>query len=213
MKVYNHWSEFPMDQWRWKNFSPQEMACRGTGKLAIDERSMDMLQALRDELGRPIIINSAFRSPEHNKRVGGASKSYHLRAMAFDCNMTNQEPQKFENAARKVGFKGFGFYRRSRFIHVDSRETEAEWGERWIARELTELPEEAPRQAEKLHQDADLIVGGIGSIGGLGGVGTILTSVSSLDGDAQQIVAMGGMVVAALALIFIVFHRFNRITR
>jgi len=32
---YDHWREMPESVWRWPNFSPAEIACRGTGKTAI----------------------------------------------------------------------------------------------------------------------------------------------------------------------------------
>ncbi len=128
MKVYNHWSEYPMDKWRWPSFSPEEMASRGDGNLAIDERSIDMLQALRDELGKPMIVNSAYRSPYWNKRVGGAKSSYHMKAMAFDVRMDNHDPATYIIAALKVGFKGIGTYPHKGFVHVDSRSTPARWG-------------------------------------------------------------------------------------
>ncbi|UPW41501.1 hypothetical protein [Dipodfec virus UA23Rod_920] len=42
------------------------------------------LQVLRDFIGKPIIINSAFRSPAVNKAVGGATHSAHLECRAAD---------------------------------------------------------------------------------------------------------------------------------
>lgn len=42
------------------------------------------LQVVRDIINRPIKITSGYRTPEHNKQVGGSSKSYHLRGMAAD---------------------------------------------------------------------------------------------------------------------------------
>lgn len=42
------------------------------------------LQVLRDFIGKPIIINSAFRSPAVNKAVGGATRSAHLECRAAD---------------------------------------------------------------------------------------------------------------------------------
>src|SRR5690606_11461873 len=56
---------------------------------------------------------SAYRSPEHNRAVGGAMRSKHLDGAAFDIAMTNHDPVAFEAAAREVGFLGFGFYPRS----------------------------------------------------------------------------------------------------
>ncbi len=49
---YDHWRDVPDKAWRWPNFSPAEIACRGTGKLLINEPALDKLQALRDRLAR-----------------------------------------------------------------------------------------------------------------------------------------------------------------
>ena len=66
---YDHWRDVPESAWRWPNFSPAEIDCRGTGKLLINEPALDKLQTLRDRLGRPLIVRSAYRSPEHNRTV------------------------------------------------------------------------------------------------------------------------------------------------
>lgn len=42
------------------------------------------LNYLREKLDRPIIVNSAFRSPEVNKQVGGAKRSLHMQGRAAD---------------------------------------------------------------------------------------------------------------------------------
>ena len=81
---HRHWRDVPKNAWRWPNFSPAEIACRGTGKLLINEPALDRLQALRDRLEKPLIVRSAYRSPEHNRAVGGAQRSKHLGGAAFD---------------------------------------------------------------------------------------------------------------------------------
>lgn len=85
----------------------------------INETAMDRLQALRTRLGKPMVVNSAYRSPEHNKRVGGAKSSQHLLATAFDVRMENHSPHAFERLARECGFTGFGHYPKSGFMHID----------------------------------------------------------------------------------------------
>ena len=67
---YENWRDVPKAVWRWPDFSPAEIACRGTGRLLINEAALDRLQALRDRLGKPLIVRSGYRSPEHNKRRG-----------------------------------------------------------------------------------------------------------------------------------------------
>ena len=128
--TFKHWRDVPGGAWRWKNFSPAEIACRGSGSLRINEEALDKLQALRDRLGKPLIVRSAYRSPEHNHAVGGATCSKHMDGTAFDIAMTNHDPVAFEAAAREVGFLGFGFYPRSGLIHVDLGPAR-QWGERF----------------------------------------------------------------------------------
>lgn len=120
--------------WRWPNFSPEEMGCRGTGAIKIEAALMDKLQALRNKLGAPLIVNSAYRSPAHNRKVGGAKNSYHVRGMAVDISMANQDPQKFVAAALACGFQGIGWYPpgKGNFIHLDIGPKRT-WGTPWEA--------------------------------------------------------------------------------
>lgn len=87
--------------------------------VVFEGYALDKLQALRDRLGKPLIVRSAYRSPEHNSAVGGATRSKHFDGAAFGIAMVNHGPVAFEAVAREVGFLGFGFYPRSGFIHVD----------------------------------------------------------------------------------------------
>lgn len=140
--LYRSWRDFPPDQWRWPSFSPAELACRGTGQLLIDEPALDKLQALREFLGKPMIVQSAYRSPEHNRRVGGAKHSQHLYARAFDISMANHDPAIFEEAARAVGFTGFGYYVKQNFMHIDTGPAR-QWGAPFPPRPVTRKVETA----------------------------------------------------------------------
>jgi hypothetical protein len=60
-------------KWQWPNFSPRELACKGTGTLLINEDALDKLQTLRKRLGKPLIIRSAYRSPQHNRAARAAA--------------------------------------------------------------------------------------------------------------------------------------------
>jgi hypothetical protein len=166
---YDHWRDVPDGIWRWPNFSPAEIACRGTDKLLINAPALDKLQALRDRLGKPLILRSAYRSPEHNRAVKGALQSKHMNGAAFDIAMSNHDPVAFEAAARAVGFLGFGFYPRSGFMHVDLGPAR-EWGQRFPVR-ATAFAEEAPPAREVLAQSRTMQGGGAAGVATLGAAG------------------------------------------
>lgn len=44
----------------------------------------NVLDPLREAYGKPITVNSGFRSPALNKKIGGVSTSDHLKGMAAD---------------------------------------------------------------------------------------------------------------------------------
>ena len=169
MTFYAHWRDVPAAAWRLPNFSPAEIACRGTGKLLVNEAALDALQALRVRLGKPLIILSAYRSPEHNRAVGGAKASKHMEGIAFDVAMANHDPEAFEAAARAVGFKGFGFYPRSGFIHMDLGQARS-WGERFPKR-ASAFAEETPPAREVLAESRTLKGGGAAGVATIGAAG------------------------------------------
>ena len=41
MTHYANWRHVPASDWRWKNFSPRELACKGTGSLLVNEQALD----------------------------------------------------------------------------------------------------------------------------------------------------------------------------
>lgn len=130
MLYYSHWTLIPKDVWKWKNFHPSEIACKGDGSILIDEDAMNRLQLLRTIIGKPLIINSAYRSRRHNAKIGGSPKSMHRLGKAFDISLTNQDKEELARIAFSagVGFRGKGFY--NTFLHVDTGPTR-QWGKPW----------------------------------------------------------------------------------
>ena len=169
IRTFRHYSEVPERIWRWKNFSPAEIACRGTGQLKLVPEAMDKLQALRDRLGKPLIIRSAYRSPEHNRAVGGAKASKHMDGTAFDIAMSNHDPVAFETAAREAGFLGFGYYPRSAFMHIDLGPARS-WGEPFPVRAVPFAPETPPTR-EALAESRTLRGTGAAGVATVGAAG------------------------------------------
>lgn len=53
-----------------------------------------LLDPIRAAWGGPITVNSGYRSPELNKKVGGVSNSQHLKGEAADITVGSQEANK-----------------------------------------------------------------------------------------------------------------------
>lgn len=121
------WRALSAEQWRWPNFRPAEFACRGApgrGEIRIAVALMDKLQALRNAMGRPMVVTSGYRTPGYNATLPGAgTRSQHCEGMAADISMGNflGDEHLFYKHARLVGFTGFGFYPEYRniFMHLD----------------------------------------------------------------------------------------------
>lgn len=114
-----------------KNFSRHEFKCRcGCGKIGGSPKFMQgvkMLQKIRDKLGVPLVVCSAYRCPKHNKAVGGAAKSRHTFGDAFDIAVPKGlTVDKLAAEARAVGFTGIGRYYKQNFVHMDLW-TKREW--------------------------------------------------------------------------------------
>lgn len=104
--------------WRWPNFTPKEISCKGDGTIIVNEKALDCLQKFRTLVGSPVIINSAYRSPAYNKKVGGAPGSQHMQGKAFDVQITKElSRQRIHFLAKQAGFTGFGDY--NTFVHID----------------------------------------------------------------------------------------------
>ena len=71
-----HWSDWSLvtpDEWSWRYFTPEEMACNGTRALKIAPQFMDRLEELRIRVGFALPVSSGYRSPEYDGVIGGAN--------------------------------------------------------------------------------------------------------------------------------------------
>ena len=113
-----------------KDFKSSEFACKdGTivpsALLSNLQELAKNMQVLRDELGAPITIRSGFRTISHNKKIGGAKNSYHLRAMAADFVVPGytmfQVFTKILELIKNGKMKAGGLHAYATWVHYDIR--------------------------------------------------------------------------------------------
>jgi len=119
-----------------KNFSKSEFDCNDGSEMpdSVFENVKQLakeLQVLRDFIGKPIKINSGYRSPSYNRSIGGASRSQHLLGKAADIRVDGISSRELRGIIEelikdgRLNFKGIGAY--TNFTHVDIREKKARW--------------------------------------------------------------------------------------
>ena len=121
--LYENFNDVPRDwnDWPLKYFTPDEIACRGTGEIFVNLDALVKLDNMRSRVGRPLRINSAYRSFMHNCKIGGAPFSAHSTkggASAFDIALDSHDKNVLIKVALNVGFTGLGTNYNS-FLHID----------------------------------------------------------------------------------------------
>jgi uncharacterized protein YcbK (DUF882 family) len=109
------------------NFKLYEFECNdGNNEVKIDPLLIALVQTLRLRLGVPLVINSAYRTVEYNKKIGGSPKSQHILGKAVDIAIPKGYTiDGVAEEASKIGFKGIGKYTWG--LHLDVRSETARW--------------------------------------------------------------------------------------
>ena len=121
-----------------KNFSLKEFNSKDGSKMPSEVylnivKLVGQLQFLRNYTGRAITVNSAYRSPEHNSKIGGALSSQHLLGKAADITIEGLKPAEvYRLIDELIGMGlmlqgGLGLYEKKGFVHYDIRKTKARW--------------------------------------------------------------------------------------
>ena len=70
--------------------------------------------------GRPAIVTSGYRSQKHNRRIGGAKNSMHVRCLAADVQMAGVTKWQLAKYFRSLPSRGgVGTYCHTASVHVD----------------------------------------------------------------------------------------------
>lgn len=105
-------------------FTREELQCKcGCGRCEMVGELMILLDQVRNCVGEPVILTSAYRCTKHNEEIGGVLNSAHCSGKAVDI-YTKDAKSRFEllrilftrNDVVRVGIA-------DEFIHVDIDKT------------------------------------------------------------------------------------------
>ena len=110
------------------NFKVREFACAdGSDPILIAPELAELLQKIRSHFQSPVTVCSGYRTPPHNKKVGGAAYSQHMYGTAADIQVKGVSPAAGAAFAETLlpDSGGIGVY--PTFVHVDVREKRSRW--------------------------------------------------------------------------------------
>lgn len=120
-------------------FKQYEFECR-CGKCQLpanvpSDELITILTEIREHFGQCLRINSGYRCPEHNKRVGGTSQSQHTIGSAADFVVFKVPTEVvYQYVMEKYGDRPLGIAIKRNpnnpfggFVHIDTRGKKASW--------------------------------------------------------------------------------------
>jgi len=118
------------------NFSLEEFESKDGAEMSLEVLEnitvlCENLQVLREKIDKPITVTSGYRSPSHNKKIGGAKNSFHVRGMAADIKAEGFTPKELIDVIEELIEEGLmvpgGIGEYSSWVHYDIRGYNAKW--------------------------------------------------------------------------------------
>lgn len=100
------------------HFRLREFAQTGHDIVIVNAVALMALNNFRQAVGRPVRITSAYRTKEHNAKVGGVPTSLHREGSAFDIKVRYDDAEIIIVMLKAAGFNEVIFYPDDDHFHV-----------------------------------------------------------------------------------------------
>ena len=104
-------------------FSDAEFSCScGCGRSEMNSNFVSLLNRIREDFGKPMIISSGFRCAEHPAECRKESPGSHATGWACDVSVQGADAQRLIECALRNGITGLGVNQKGsvgRIIHLD----------------------------------------------------------------------------------------------
>ena len=124
------------DKLVYKYFTEDELKCSHCGNLVIDDEFIKKIEALREAVGFPFVVSSAYRCEQHPIEKRKSTPGAHVTGKAMDIHVTGEKALTLLEEALKAGFTGIRINQKgqvnSRFIHLDIIDNSSTRPRPWI---------------------------------------------------------------------------------
>lgn len=107
---------------KYDNFQESEFRCKETFECDMSREFMDVLQNIRSDYNKPMVISSGYRSVLHSKEVEKVIPGEHVAGMCADVLVSGLDALVLTGIAIKHGITRIGLHQRGkhsdRFIHI-----------------------------------------------------------------------------------------------
>ena len=107
-----------------KEFAQKDFRC---DKVIVDTELIDVLEDIRTHFNKPVIVNSGYRTPEYNTKIGGVKNSQHTKGTAADIKVSSIPAREVQKYLKHKYPDKYGIGSYSTFTHIDIRDKKARW--------------------------------------------------------------------------------------
>jgi len=104
-----------------KNFYLDEFESPDTKQVIVRPKLIYKIQQLRDWIEKALRVNSGYRTPKHNKEIGGSRHSLHMIGAAADVYSIYCDVERIAHYAKILKFGGIIIHHIENFVHLDIR--------------------------------------------------------------------------------------------
>jgi hypothetical protein len=109
----------------WSEFDSPDIGSGGEANMQI--QTVGMIDRARQLYGKPMHIDSGYRTPAHNAAVGGVTGSSHVEGWAVDIACERADYLTMVAVLYAVGFRRFGLMNGAIHVDCDPKKVDARW--------------------------------------------------------------------------------------
>ena len=96
-------------------------------RVIVESELINVLEEIRAHFNKPVIITSGYRTPEYNKKIGGAKNSQHTKGKAADIKVSGIPAKEVQKYLKNKYPNKYGIGSYLNFTHIDVRAKKARW--------------------------------------------------------------------------------------